>query len=54
MGKRLSKFTPNYIKNFNIENRTQRYLDKQKTIPAPRYPTTIKLHKEQEGKFLDH
>ena len=49
MGKRLTKFVPKYVRDFNIENRINKYLDSDKKVIAPRYPTTVKYHKQQES-----
>ncbi len=46
------KIVPKYFKNFNIENRVSKQIEKiQKgdITPSPRHPSTAKLIKEMEG-----
>lgn len=62
MGKNVSKFVPKYVKDFNIENRMHKYVDKEiklqqqlvkKSVqPAPRHPSTQKILEEVESKEL--
>jgi hypothetical protein len=56
MGKGLSKVTPKYIRDFNIENRAHKFIENEniKTKIAPRYPSTVDLLREQEGNFNWH
>ncbi len=53
MGKGLSKVTPKYIRDFNIENRAHKFIENEniKTKIAPRYPSTVDLLKDQEGNY---
>jgi len=40
MGKVFSAYVKRPIKNWNIENRAQRYLEKEEKRPPPRHPST--------------
>ena len=52
MGKGLSKVTPKYIRDFNIENRAHKYIENDNKTTAPRYPSTVEAFKEQESKLI--
>jgi len=41
MGKVFSAYVKRPIKNWNIENRAQRYIEKTEKRPAPRHPSTV-------------
>jgi len=40
MGKIFSVYVKRPVKNWNIENRAQRYIEKTEKHPAPRHPST--------------
>jgi len=40
MGKIFSAYVKRPIKNWNIENRAQRYIENSEKQPAPRHPST--------------
>ena len=50
MGKRLTKYMPNYIRDFNLENRVHKYIESDKKTLSPRHPSLEKALKELEGK----
>lgn len=46
MGNKVSTYFPTVAraaKNYNVENRAHRIVDKDKLPPAPRHPSTAKL-----------
>lgn len=40
MGKVFSAYVKRPIKNWNVENRAQRFIEKAEKLPAPRHPST--------------
>ena len=53
MGKNYSRLVPNYFRNFNIEKRVSRQMDKLETEKvleiSPRHPSTVETLKKFEG-----
>ena len=49
MGKKMTKMMPKYIRDFNLENRVERYIDSDKKTLSPRYPAAEKYYKQNEG-----
>jgi hypothetical protein len=58
MGKSASKYLPKYVKDFNIENRMHKHVEKEikqsskQVQPAPRHPSTQKILEQLESKYL--
>ena len=56
MGKSISKMKPKYIKNFNIENKTNdliEVIEQGKFIKgSPRHPSTVENFRRNEGFLL--
>ncbi len=54
MGSKYSHLVPKYFRNFNIENRVSKQMDRlEKNVAlkmAPRHPSTAALLKKIEGK----
>lgn len=55
MGNKIS-FMPKYFRDFNIENRAFKQIEKAKASPkplamSPRHPSTVELFKQKESNF---